>query len=156
VQDAIPERASEPDQLTANGRLYQPPWSGGRAGSAMTPVGGVESKRNPNGTGADVLPSEWKWKRILIVLPAALSGSGIAVCARKDVAQERAAKSELEREFLPIVPSARPPYGSRVEGYDFVETQGQSAMDSVLQNGRDVQEALTKAAQRIDREFLKK
>lgn len=82
--------------------------------------------------------------------------SGIAVCARKDVAEERAKASPLEAEFIPIIPSARPPYGSRVEGYDFVEDQMQKAMDSVLQSGRDPKDALHLAATRIDREFEKK
>jgi len=83
-------------------------------------------------------------------------GSGIAVCARKDVAKERAAASPLEAQFLPIIPTARPPYGSRIEGYAFVEDQMQKAMDGVLQSGLAPKDALGKAAERIDREFLKK
>ncbi len=81
---------------------------------------------------------------------------GIAVCGRKDVAAERAKASKLEAEFLPLIPSSRPPPGANIEGYEFVETQAQSAMDSILQNGRNPHEAMTKAARAIDREFEKK
>ena len=82
------------------------------------------------------------------------NASGIAVDARQDVAKERS-KDPLEASFLPIIPSTRPPWGSRVEGYDFVEQTGQSAMDSILQNGTPVDVALRKAAQQIDFEFSK-
>lgn len=81
--------------------------------------------------------------------------SGIAVCARKDVANERAAASRLEASFLPIIPSCRPPYGSKIEGHEFVEDQLKKAMDSILQSGRDPYQALHHAALAIDREFEK-
>ncbi len=81
--------------------------------------------------------------------------SGIAVCARKDVAEERAKASALEASFLPLISSCRPPYGSRIEGYEVVEDQITKAMDSVLQSGRDPFEALHKSALQIDREFAK-
>ena len=80
--------------------------------------------------------------------------SGIAVDGRKDVARERS-KNPLEAEFLPIIPSSRPPWGSKVVGYDFVEHEGGSMIDSILQNGEPVQAALTKAAKAIDFEFSK-
>jgi multiple sugar transport system substrate-binding protein len=82
--------------------------------------------------------------------------SGIAVCARKDVAEERAKASVLESQFIPIIPSARPPYGARIEGYEFVEEQMKKAMDAILQSGRDPQDAMSKAAKAIEREWLKK
>ncbi len=84
--------------------------------------------------------------------------SGIAVCGRIDVAEQRARnpKVPVEAQFIPIIPSCRPPYGSRIEGYEVVEQMGQNAMDSMLQNGEDVQVALSKAAKRVDREFAKK
>ena len=81
------------------------------------------------------------------------NASGIAVCGRKDVAAERALEP-LEQQFLPIIPSARPPYGSWREDYEIVEEIGKKMMDSVL-NGKNPQEALTEAAERIDREFSK-
>lgn len=81
--------------------------------------------------------------------------SGIAVCARKDVAAERAKESALEAEFMPIIPTARPPYGSWVEGYEYVEDQGKGAMDAVL-NGKPAAEAFGAASRKIDREFAKK
>jgi multiple sugar transport system substrate-binding protein len=110
--------------------------------------------------GAHCKHPEAAWKFIKYMtshrIQAQYQTSGIAVCARKDVAEERAKTSALEAGFIPIIPSARPPYGSRIEGYAFVEAQGEKAMDSVLQSGRSPQEALTKAAKRIDREFAKK
>lgn len=81
--------------------------------------------------------------------------SGIAICARKDVARERAS-DPLEAQFLPIIPSARPPHGSQIEGYEIVEKVGKNALDSVLNNGMSVKAALSMAAQRIDQEFAKR
>ncbi|MCO5296332.1 MAG: sugar ABC transporter substrate-binding protein [Fimbriimonadaceae bacterium] len=81
--------------------------------------------------------------------------SGIAVCACKDVAAERA-KDPLEAQFLPIIPTARPPWGAKVEGYEIVEKVGKNALDSVLNNNTPVREALAKAAIRIDQEFAKR
>lgn len=83
------------------------------------------------------------------------NSTGIAVDARIDVAKARAS-DPLERAFLPLIPAARAPYGSRVEGYDFLENQGTSAMSSVLLNGADPAAALKKAAERIDLEFAKR
>lgn len=83
------------------------------------------------------------------------NATGIAVCARKDVSQERAI-NELEREFLRIVPSARAPWGSKVEGYDFVETTGQNAMDDMLKGGVSAEDALRRATKRIDEDFAKR
>lgn len=94
--------------------------------------------------------------------------TGIAVCARKDVSLMRAgregddsmdtpkvrAEHSQEAEFLPIIATGRPPYGSKVEGYEIVEKVGQSAMQSIM-NGADVQRTLSDAARRIDREFAK-
>ena len=99
----------------------------------------------------------WKFIRYMTShdVQAKYQFSGIAVSARKDVAEERARASELEASFLPIIPSCRPPYGSKVEGYEFVEDQMTKAMDSVIQNSRDPYQALHKAAQAIDREFAK-
>jgi multiple sugar transport system substrate-binding protein len=83
------------------------------------------------------------------------NASGIAVCARKDVASERA-KDRLESQFLPIIPTARPPHGASVEGYEIVEKVGKNALDSILNNDAPVREALEKAAKRIDQEFAKR
>ena len=80
--------------------------------------------------------------------------SGIAVCARKDVAEQRAT-TPIEKEFLGLIPQARPPYGSFVQGYDAVETLGTAAMDSILNDNVPVAQSLKSAAYRIDREFAK-
>jgi len=87
-------------------------------------------------------------------LQKAYQSSGIALSARKDVNQERI-NEPMEREFVEIVPSARPSYGSYIEGYPVVEKLGKAALDSILNNGTPVETALSRAAERIDREFAK-
>lgn len=82
------------------------------------------------------------------------NASGIAISGVREVAEEKK-NDPLEAQFMPIIPTGRPPSGSLVEGYQVVETVGQSMMDSVLNNGRDPLEALRSAAQRIDRELAK-
>ena len=77
--------------------------------------------------------------------------TGIAVCARRDVATERA-KAPREQLFLNIVPTARGPWGAQVVGYDFVEQEGKKMMERVLA-GSDPKQALTQTAQRIDSYF---
>lgn len=82
--------------------------------------------------------------------------TGLAVCARIDVAKERAKNNPLEQRFLDIVPTGRAPWGASVQGYDFVETTGQNMMDAVLKSGEDPKAALRAAAQTIDRYFEEK
>jgi multiple sugar transport system substrate-binding protein len=99
------------------------------------------------------------------------NSSGIAVSARNDVEAGKVAKYKLasralspeersdlllNESFQNIVPSARPPWGATVEGYDRVETIGQKALDAILKNGVAVQTALTQAAQEIDLEFSRR
>ncbi len=81
--------------------------------------------------------------------------TGIAMCARKDISQELATNPR-EEKFVEIVPTARMPWGSRVEGYDYVEAEGVKMMDSVLKSGADPKTALAKMAERIDRFFAEK
>lgn len=99
---------------------------------------------------------ETAWKFIKFMTSRSVQeryqSTGIAVCARKDVAASRAASDPREQAFLRIVPTARPPWGSRVTGYDFVETAGQKAMDNVL-GGTPAQEALDETVRRIDGYF---
>lgn len=83
-----------------------------------------------------------------------IQAGGIGVCARKDVAQERAT-TEREREFLRIVPSGRNPWGATVVGYDFVEDEGMRMMDSVLKSGRAPSEALKAFGATVDKELSK-
>ncbi len=80
---------------------------------------------------------------------------GLAVSARRDVAEEIAAKDPREAKFFEIVPSARPPWGAKVEKYNPVETIGQNMMDSVLKSGKPIPEALRHAANQVDKEFAK-
>jgi multiple sugar transport system substrate-binding protein len=81
--------------------------------------------------------------------------SGIAVSARLDVSSERA-EDEIERQFLDIVPTGRPPHGARTEGFEVVERAAEGALDSILNNGMPIDQALRRAAQRVDREFAKR
>lgn len=81
--------------------------------------------------------------------------SGIAVSARLDISKERAT-DERERAFLQIVKSARPPWGSKVVGYDLVEEVGQKMMDAVLKNGVPPKTALAQAEKRINEELNRK
>lgn len=108
--------------------------------------------------GKNCKHKEMAWKFIKYMtsyrVQSQYNTSGIAVDGRKDVAYERA-KIPLEAEFMPLIPAARQPWGARVQGYDFVETTGQAAIDSILQNGTPVDLALHRAAQRIDFEFSK-
>ncbi|HLK13405.1 MAG TPA: sugar ABC transporter substrate-binding protein [Fimbriimonadaceae bacterium] len=108
-------------------------------------------------TGCRHLDLAWRYVKYMTSRRVQMdyNSSGIAIDARKDVAQARAV-DPLERAFLPLVATARAPRGSRVEGYDFVETQGASAMSSVLLNGADPLAALKTAAERIDLEFAKR
>jgi multiple sugar transport system substrate-binding protein len=82
------------------------------------------------------------------------NSSGIAICARKDVAQERA-KEPIEADFVQLIQGSRPPMGASVEGYAFVEQQGQKMMESVLNGRLTPQQALSEMAKRVDREFAK-
>jgi multiple sugar transport system substrate-binding protein len=89
-------------------------------------------------------------------LQSKYNASGIAVCARKDVAAERATEP-IDRQFVQIINQARPPAGSWIEGYDVVEDEGRKAMDTILNNpDTPVGAALKKAAERIDHEFEKR
>lgn len=108
--------------------------------------------------GKNCKHKEMAWKFIKFMTgyhaQSLYNASGIAVDGRKDVAEERS-KIPLEASFLPIIPATRPPWGSQVEGYEFVEHAGVAAMDSILQNGTPVDEALHRAAKQIDFEFSK-
>lgn len=97
---------------------------------------------------------ELAWKFIQFYTSAAsqrkLQRTGIGVCARKDVAQERAA-TPLSRTFLSIIPSGRMPWGAQVEDYAFVEAEGQKMMDGILKSGREPQKALREFAEKVRR-----
>jgi len=102
---------------------------------------------------------EMAWKLIKMwtgyALQSKYNASGIAICARKDVSAERA-KDPIEAQFLPIVQTARPPWGSKVQGYEAVEQIGKVMMDSILKGNADIRTALRNAAEKIDKEFAKR
>lgn len=81
-----------------------------------------------------------------------IQSTGLAVCARKDVAEELAGSPQT-KSFLELIPGGRAPWGSRIVGYDYVEIEGTKMMDGVLQAGIDPQKALTDSAKKIDRYF---
>jgi multiple sugar transport system substrate-binding protein len=99
---------------------------------------------------------EEAWKFLTYMTSAAVQRrihkTGLAVCGRKDVAAELA-KSPQTKAFLELIPLGKSPWGSKVVGYDYVETEGTKMMDGVLQAGIGPKEALTQAAKRIDRYF---
>ena len=64
--ESIPEVASVPLQVIPRGWLYQPPWSGPRAGVALT-EGSVSSNLNGKLVVADVFPA------LSVQLPLALA-----------------------------------------------------------------------------------
>ncbi|MBL8064785.1 MAG: extracellular solute-binding protein [Chthonomonadaceae bacterium] len=106
---------------------------------------------------------------------SAYQRSGIAVCARRDVAKENlnfssfylgqqkegveaakrydAAKHQRNATFQSAIPRCRRPWGATVEGYDRIEDLCQKAMDAILKNGANVQDALRDAASNIDKEL---
>jgi multiple sugar transport system substrate-binding protein len=83
------------------------------------------------------------------------NSTGIEICARKDIAAENGT-TEREKKFLEIVPSARGPWGARVQGYDFVEAEGQAMMDNILKVGAEVRPALEQMARRVDAFFAQR
>lgn len=98
----------------------------------------------------------WEFVKYMTSAPVQrkIQASRVAVCARKDVARELA-KDDREKAFLAITATARPPWGSRVRGYDFVETEGAKLMDGVLKNGLDLRQGARQAAGEIDRYLAK-
>lgn len=99
----------------------------------------------------------WKFIKFMTSrsVQARYNATGIAVCARKDVSFERA-KDPLERAFVDIVPTARGPWGAKVEGYDLIEDIGQKMMDSILKNGIEPEVAVRAAARSIRQELAKR
>lgn len=99
----------------------------------------------------------WKFIRFMSsqYVQSKYQAFGIAVSARKDVSAARAT-DEREAKFLEIVPSARPPWGSKVVGYDLVEEIGQRMMDAILRHSADPHQALKQAAHEIDKELAKR
>ncbi len=99
---------------------------------------------------------EAAWKFVTYMTSAAvqrrIQKTGLAVCGRKDVAAELA-DSPQTKAFLNLIPLGKSPWGSKVVGYDFVETEGTKMMEGVLQAGIAPKEALSQAAKRIDRYF---
>ena len=106
------------------------------------------------GIGSTCRHPELAWKYIKFMtsykVQRRYNATGIAVCGRKDVSAEQAAKSALERDFLAIVPSCRAPWGTKIIGYDLIEDTGQRAMDSIMKNGVEPSVALRAAADEID------
>jgi multiple sugar transport system substrate-binding protein len=99
----------------------------------------------------------WKFIRFMTSESAQrrYHSQGIAISARKDVSKERATDPR-EQMFIDIVPSARAPWGAKVQGYDLVEDIGQKMMDAVLKAGVAPETALRQAARDIDKELARR
>lgn len=99
---------------------------------------------------------EAAWKFVTYMTSASVQRrihrTGLAVCGRKDVAA-KLADSPQTKAFLELIPLGKSPWGSRIVGYDYVETEGTKMMEGVLQAGIEPKEALSQAAKRIDRYF---
>ncbi len=102
---------------------------------------------------------ELAWKYIKFMtshrVQSEYNATGIAVCARKDVSQERAA-DERERMFLALIPTARAPWGAKVEGYETVERAGETAMNAIITGSKSAADALAEAARKIDKDFSRR
>jgi multiple sugar transport system substrate-binding protein len=126
------------------------PWPSdiGKPNTVLYAVGFAMSRRTKHPDAA------WKFIKFLASkrYQERYQTTGIAVCGRKDVALERAKGDSLEQKFLEIVPSARPPWGAFVEGYDYVETEGPKMMDRILAGG-DAKKEAEEAVRRIDGYF---
>ncbi|HXH60455.1 MAG TPA: sugar ABC transporter substrate-binding protein [Fimbriimonadaceae bacterium] len=96
------------------------------------------------------------------------NATGIEVCGLKQVAAEaggsvatepseinRVVPPLLEQDFVSIVPSARPPWGAKVERFNLVEPIMQKMMDRVLYQDVSPKVALHDAAEEIDVEMTK-
>lgn len=124
------------------------PSNTGRSETVMYEAGFAIGKKSRN------VEAAWRFVKFMTSrrVQERYQKTGIAVCARRDVALERAEGDPREQAFLAIVPSARPPWGSKVTGYDFVETTGQKAMDNILA-GAAIEGSLREAVRRIDGYF---
>lgn len=83
--------------------------------------------------------------------------TGIAISARRDVAEELAGESQIEQRFIEIVEQGRAPWGSRVEQYDIiVEEAGRRLLDAVIMHGRDLATEARRTARQIDLELQRR
>jgi len=79
-----------------------------------------------------------------------ISEQGLAISANRHIADEFGDRSPLEPVFLENIQYARGPWGAQVEMYALVEDIGREAIDEVLLGRATPEEALTRAAHRID------
>lgn len=108
------------------------------------------------GIGKHCKQPELAWKFIKYMtsydVQVKLTKTGNAICARRDVSADKA-NDELEKRFLKIIPTGRVPWGAKVEGYDYVENEGQKMLDNILKAGQTPKEALRQMAENVDRHF---
>jgi ABC-type glycerol-3-phosphate transport system substrate-binding protein len=76
--------------------------------------------------------------------------TGIAVSANRQVAEEFRGRSAQEPAFLDNIRYARGPWGATVEQYALVEDIGKEAIEEIRLGTATPQDALTRAAKRID------
>lgn len=81
-----------------------------------------------------------------------LCSSGLAISAMPKVAEEiaRADISGLERDFLRIVPTCRPPWGTVIPRWSAVEDVAPTVFDRILLKGESPAEAARAVAEQLD------
>ncbi len=77
---------------------------------------------------------------------------GLAISGNRKAA-ESFAGTPVEDAFLNQVKYARPPWGSRVEGYELVEDLGREMIEDILNGGVPVQQAASRTARLVEMEL---
>ena len=110
------------------------------------------------------VPKAAKHRKEAVMLAAFLSGPivqrkdverGVEISSIKAIAEEVAAKDPygVEKPFIREVINARQPWGTKVEKFSIVETIIREAIDEVMLGGKDIHQAFTEAATKIDEEL---
>jgi multiple sugar transport system substrate-binding protein len=77
---------------------------------------------------------------------------GLAISGNRKAA-ESFAGTPVEDAFLSEVKYARPPWGSRVEGYELVEDLGREMIEDILNGGVPVRQAASRTARLVEMEL---
>jgi len=77
---------------------------------------------------------------------------GLAISGNRKAAASFAG-TPVEDAFLAQVKYARPPWGSRVEGYELVEDLGREMIEDILNGGVPVQQAASRTARLVEMEL---
>src|SRR4051794_33068093 len=101
----MPDVASVPDQPRSTGLVYQPSWSGARAGTTAEATGGVWSMRR-TGVVAEAVPSGPLTEQVRVV-PVVSSGMSTAASQPLEVAKTPLADqwTVTALTYQPLLPS---------------------------------------------------